>query len=340
MSAFLTHLMRVTKMATAKIEENKIESRDQSGERVQSTTASNQAWDLMREQSVGASHIVGGKDRERDVSEICFDNPFTSEDGKYRSPKTVDGDCIGKKEDSFLWGNHGDDPMAAIVPGAVRQGNLGDCYFLSTLASKANEDPQSVKDMIKDNNNGTYTVTFPGDPTHPVTVDKPTEGELSKYAHGGEDGAWVNVIEKAHRKYTGRETQDGGDDPAVALKLLSKPGTGVVNDDLSGGLFGIGRTTEENVAKDIKNALENNRMIVASTSGGDSTRDWLREHLGADNNPGDLDQNHAYSVVGYDEKSKTVTMRNPHGGDGKEGTFQVSLDDFYNHFTNMEFAQS
>ncbi|MBS1952844.1 MAG: hypothetical protein JST89_01525 [Cyanobacteria bacterium SZAS-4] len=234
-----------------------------------------------------------------------------------------------------LWGEHSDNPLAAITPEAVHQGSLGDCYFLAAVASMADANPQAVKDMIQDNGNGTYTVTFPADPGHPVTVDAPTDHELGAYAHDDQtNGMWVNVLEKAHRKYTGRENSDDGDDPNTGIKLLSPPGTHTTDDDLS-GFIGIGRTTKEHVEQDIEKALNNHQLIVASTQDGD----WLN-HLGTTNDPGSLVSDHVYAVTDYNPETHTVTMRNPWGGNGQEGTFTISLDDFYNKFTDLNFVNS
>lgn len=305
-----------------------------SAERPQSAgSASNEAWDSMREHS----RPIGSKDNKADLAQLTFDNPYTDcifggVDKPQTDREAEDSDQKAKKEDNFLWGS-AKTPLDSINPDSIKQGQLGDCYFLSSLASLANENPQAVKDMIKDNGDGTYTVTFPGDPSKPITVDRPTDEEMKKYAHS-DDGGWVSVIEKAHRKYTGRETSDEGDDPEVAIKLLSPPGSDTVNDDLAGSILRIGRTTFENVEKDIKNALNDGRLIVADTD----DDNWLRNHLGASNNPGSLANNHAFAVVGYDEQTKTVTMQNPWGGEGQDGNFTVSLDEFYNRFTNLQFG--
>ncbi len=42
----------------------------------------------------------------------------------------------------------------------VNQGAVGDCWFLSTLADVALQDPSAIKSMIIDNGNGTYGVVF------------------------------------------------------------------------------------------------------------------------------------------------------------------------------------
>ena len=46
------------------------------------------------------------------------------------------------------------------VPADVAQGNLGDCYFLATLASLAQNQPDKIKGMIRDNGDGTFSVRF------------------------------------------------------------------------------------------------------------------------------------------------------------------------------------
>jgi len=54
-----------------------------------------------------------------------------------------------------------------IDPNDVRQGQLGDCYFLATLASIAQQDPERIRNMVEANSDGTYTVWFPSH--HPAT---------------------------------------------------------------------------------------------------------------------------------------------------------------------------
>jgi hypothetical protein len=317
----------------------------QTTDRAQQSNASAEAWDTMRQSSTIESKPFTSPNNQ--TKELVFDDPFPKNDVSHFGPDPTDNnkpehDGHGEKPEetdkaarSALWGDHKDDPLAAITPEAVHQGNLGDCYFLAPVASLAATNPQAIKDMIRDNGNNTYTVTFPGDPTHPVTVDAPTDAELAKYAHNDQaNGDWVNVLEKAHRKYTGRETEDPGDNPQKAITLLT--GKNTIDDDLTGGFARIGRTTEENVAKDIKNAMKDGRVITADTSDGN----FLRDYLGADNNPGELVHNHAFAITGFDEKTNMITMRNPWGNDGKEGTFQISLDDFYNKFSDMQIAQS
>lgn len=104
----------------------------------------------------------------------------------------------------------------------VQQGGLGDCYFLAVLASIARVRPQFIKDMIKDNGDGTYTVTFHtkqgfsglfgSRSNEAVTVDSKfwTDGSGNPvYAKKGDSTAegkpelWVMIVEKAWAKLHG-----------------------------------------------------------------------------------------------------------------------------------------
>jgi hypothetical protein len=91
----------------------------------------------------------------------------------------------------------------------VRQSNVGDCYFLAALASKAENNPQSILDMMHENKDGTVTVRFynhytenGSDISEPVyiTVNKsrPCAGFDDEYVTCANKGKlWVSIVEKA-----------------------------------------------------------------------------------------------------------------------------------------------
>jgi hypothetical protein len=104
----------------------------------------------------------------------------------------------------------------------VQQGQVGDCYFVAVLAAIARVQPDFIKSMVKDNGDGTYTVTFHtkqgfsglfgSRSNQSVTVDSKfwTDGAGNPvYAKKGDTGAggkpelWVMVIEKAWAKLQG-----------------------------------------------------------------------------------------------------------------------------------------
>ncbi len=91
----------------------------------------------------------------------------------------------------------------------VIQGGVYDCRFLSIVAGFASTpNGKSVLfSMIKENPDGTYTVTFPNEMDHPITVQPLTEKEVSIYARLEDrvtrqnKGLWLAVLEKAFGQY-------------------------------------------------------------------------------------------------------------------------------------------
>jgi hypothetical protein len=81
----------------------------------------------------------------------------------------------------------------------IRQGKTGDCYFLATIGGLAYHTPQRVVDMITQNYDGSYAVTFPRH--QPIAVPAPTDAEIACYSDAGEDGVWLHVCEKAYAIY-------------------------------------------------------------------------------------------------------------------------------------------
>lgn len=88
----------------------------------------------------------------------------------------------------------------------IKQGFVGDCYFLSALAAMAKNSPKSIMEMMKDQGDR-VTVTFPTGKS--VTVSKKVVSRFEKngdqidktkkiedwYAH---DTLWVQIMEKAY----------------------------------------------------------------------------------------------------------------------------------------------
>ncbi|HEY1381222.1 MAG TPA: C2 family cysteine protease [Gemmataceae bacterium] len=101
---------------------------------------------------------------------------------------------------------------ALFVNGAayadVRQGQVGDCYFVAALAEIAKDSPQAIRQMFTDNGDGTFTVRFyHNGKTDYVTVDRAlptTSAGTAEYAsfggrydNGGNE-LWVALAEKAY----------------------------------------------------------------------------------------------------------------------------------------------
>jgi len=227
-------------------------------------------------------------------------------------------------------------------PEDVRQGYLGDCYVATAAASIAQAQPGLLERLIKDNGDGTYTVTFKqqagwGEPYRdvPVTVDgKLYEAKSDRPAFGisGEPTSrdqmelWWPIFEKAYAKFRGGYDAigSGGDAKHVLESVLGRPG----NKDL------ISLHSRDTNWQTIRRAIDERRPICAGT-----TWDTL---LAPFTNSG-LRPQHAYSVLGYQERDgeKYVQLRNPWGNfeptaDGvDDGVFWLKFDDFIDRFQDL-----
>lgn len=201
-----------------------------------------------------------------------------------------------------------------IEPNDISQGsNLGDCYLLSSLASLAQEHPEQIEKMIKDNGDGTYTVTFhrevpddsplgklfnrTKDETFEVTVDLTVPSNGAHANTGDMDGkaveVWPLVIEKAYAEVKQSYGAMDGGWPSDALYMLT--GHKAPRTDMS-----------KVTAEDIENYDKDGRPMVVDTCGANA--DDLKTY--------DLVAGHAYSVKGIKtdaDGNKYVLLYNPWG---------------------------
>lgn len=98
--------------------------------------------------------------------------------------------------------------LRSVDPHYVHQGTLADCMFLASLASVISSDSgrQLISNSIGKNKDGSYTVSFAGDPASKVIVSPLSRMELSLYAHaskpdGTVEGLWLPILEKAYGQY-------------------------------------------------------------------------------------------------------------------------------------------
>lgn len=256
-----------------------------------------------------------------------------------------------------LWDN--------LTPDGVKQGANGDCFLASTIAAMANSDKgrEQLRSMIKPNEDGSWTVTFPGAKDEPINV---TAKDLDDQHTRGDEAQWARILETAGLKYQHDTPITGGllqtdnvptlgraTTPRGAMKLLT--GHDEATDQTVGYALGarqieFGGTSKENLGRDLQDAMKNGNPVTASVAP-DFTK-WLGM-----NGAGPLPDQHVYTVTGFDEKTQTVSVRNPWGemsgtqipnkGDTKDGVtnqgngnLTMSLDTFYSHFANVEFGNT
>lgn len=245
----------------------------------------------------------------------------------------------------------GKDAAQAIRPEAVRQGASPDCFYLAPIASLAGSQPQELAKMIKDNKNGTFTVTFPGDAAHPQTVKRPTDAELAVFAKASGNGIWAPVLEKAFMSYlesnpearkkalsaddaaaggSGRNVLAEGGRVTFALELLTGKSVSMIKPS--------GDSSAATVAENVSGDLGKSLPVVAAVAKGNSYAESLGLPTG---------YHHAYSVLGYDARSGTYTIRNPYGvgepttatatlrDNLNDGTFKLTREQFVKCFNEV-----
>jgi hypothetical protein len=242
----------------------------------------------------------------------------------------------------------------------VNQGRIGDCYFLSSMASIAKTHPELIEKAITQNADGTYTVKFHQPPgigdvmratgwggvggegyverflqkfgvkpseTHEVVIDGklPQDGGSNPYVHNGQNELWPMLMEKAFAKMFGGYTAIGsGGEAGSALMAL----TGAPLDHVA-----LHKTGTDALWAKLSDASANGYPMVATTGGSAPDPDVITRHC--------------YSVFGTEEKDgqRYVVLRNPwgHGEVGKDGAddgvFRMTVEDFQKNYNALDIAQ-
>jgi hypothetical protein len=125
----------------------------------------------------------------------------------------------------------------------VDQNSLGNCYLMASLAAVAKQNPDLIKNMIKDNDDGTYTVTFKyAGQEVPITVTADFPGGITGTNHAGPGDTaaygkkeiWPLIIEKAYGEFTGRGYNMSGGFAADALTAITGAPTSLLHPFISG----------------------------------------------------------------------------------------------------------
>jgi hypothetical protein len=239
-------------------------------------------------------------------------------------------------------------PLFAGVakPAAVRQGQLGDCYLPAALASIASADPDAIEHLIRDEGDGTYTVTFHQKDwatgtfrAVPVKVDgdlytRPSGAALYGHSASGPDPRtmelWFPLVEKAYAQWKG------------GYDAIGNGGTvGDVIEDCLGietGYATIGATTMDRAWDLIVTTIDSRKPVGAGT--------WSEDHDGRYTNSG-VYADHAYSVLRYEQGGggRYVVLRNPWGPaeqadpTGDDGVIKLELARFAALYQSLYFGK-
>ena len=214
------------------------------------------------------------------------------------------------------------------------QGQVGDCYFISSLVSVANARPDLLQNAIVDHHDGTYTVTFQSRPVRglppvpvSVTVDSllPVRRGAPEYAAArNPKELWPLIFEKAYAAWKGGYDAIEAGMAANALEALTggTPSFFVVSTAMN----------HDEVFKKLQLVNEAGGCVVALSKPEDTGIDGLVA-------------DHAYAVLGTEEHGgeKFVKLRNPwgeHEPSGRlrkdDGIFLMPMGQFLQGFATVE----
>ena len=206
----------------------------------------------------------------------------------------------------------------------VRQGSVGDCYFLASLASLADTDPGTIRQMIAPMGDGTFAVRYyrNGQPVYlRIDAELPGGSFSPRYAKLTPDGElWVALAEKAYAQFR------YGDNSYASI---SGGWMDIVYREVTGGATTRLWPTSSSVATSIAGHLAAGHAVTLASKSSP---------------PGPIVGLHAYMVKSVEINAGTtyVTVYNPWGVDGKpydsnagDGLLQLTLADFRANFSTV-----
>ena len=213
----------------------------------------------------------------------------------------------------------------------IRQGTLGDCYFMSSLAETALKDPSTITNMFVVNGDGTYTVRFynNGLPQY-VTVDTYLPASANGRAIFGNYGAlysnadnelWPALAEKAYVQINelgwlrAGITSGQNSYTAIASGYIYAALGQITGQSTKWFTYTAGAT---NFTAFVNAYNQGKSIVFASKSVPASLQ---------------IVANHCYAVVDYNAVSQTITLFNPWGIDSGLVTMTWSqLQANFNYF--------
>lgn len=221
----------------------------------------------------------------------------------------------------------------------VVQGSIANCYMVGAFSAVARANPDAIKNAIKENADGTFTVRFFERGSNGVMkpVEITVDGDLPQSSMGSarygkaREGSelWVGVLEKAYAQWKGGyETIGNGGYPGEVITALTGKST-----SYSSTKYGDTNTLFTNIQR----GAANHKPMTSPTYGKDSGVDYSGTGVYAW---------HVYTVLGATEEAGTkyVELRNPWGSsepgsDGKnDGIFKMKLDDFAKLYQGVDIG--
>ncbi len=191
----------------------------------------------------------------------------------------------------------------------VKQGYLGDCYFVSMVGAALHSHRQQFEKMFQPRPDGGCDVLFPDG--NKVIVKKLTDAQIALGSTAGKQGSWLNILEQGFGQLRARQEPKKLLPGDIPLDSISRGG----NPSATISLLTGHKAESFNLAKSGKDPAVVEKIREAMIAG---TKHHLLMASGTPAEgklPPGVFNLHAYAVLGFDEKTNTVHLWNPHGSD-------------------------
>jgi hypothetical protein len=210
----------------------------------------------------------------------------------------------------------------------VNQGDIGDCWFLSSLSEVAYQDPALIQSMVTDNGNGTYGVRFyeNGSPVY-VTVNNDVANNGQGF--NASPYLWSDVVETAFAELQQQDPISGGGSNensfasigeggypnealdaivgATSIETFVAPKSALLGLWLESSGGGASFVSSSAALADLVSGLmSGDDLVLSSTT--NTTTTTPGGALAAE-----LVGGHALAIYGYDASTGELEIRNPWG---------------------------
>lgn len=215
-----------------------------------------------------------------------------------------------EKPDGSLWAKDAEGKPLPPSLEDISQGGVADCFLFAAMAAVVNTNPQRIVKMIRENSDGTYTVTFEGIGVF-SSASQTVSADFVVGKHGnvtGRKALWPLVIEKAYAQ------QKGGID---VLNKGGNPGT-AVDDIINEGASRFdprGKTADYIMGKLAKAKTEKWPVTVLSPKKDGASKE--KKELA--DKTSNLYFWHSYAVIDLDSAKNRIKLFNPWGSDHPNG---------------------
>jgi pyrrolidone-carboxylate peptidase len=212
---------------------------------------------------------------------------------------------------AFGWEEADDRPIDATD---VTQGYLGDCYFMALLAAIAETRPEFIEQMVKDNRDGTFTVSFHG--PDGKRINQRVTPDFPSYKWGDRDPTYASYGDKS--TVFGNELW-----PMLIEKAWAQAKGGWLK--IEGSKIGEqehakGMTGSKSEGHDLPDDLSDKELFLKLMSHFVAQRQpvtfWTHKKSESSKKKATkagLYTNHTYALTKVNSHAKTADLYNPHG---------------------------